>query len=67
MSGLWRELVAVPPIVVILSSQELRDPQELSKVTQKEKEKCLPMYRASYSLVSPGSPEWVPFLPGESP
>lgn len=53
MLGSQLELVVVHSIVVILPSQELRDPQELvSKVKQKEEEKCLPGDTATCSLVA---------------
>ena len=49
--GAQRELAAIPSIVVILPSRELRDPQELiSKVKQKKEEKCSPGYTAPAPL-----------------
>lgn len=50
--GLQREWAVIPPPPphsVMLSSQELRYPQELNKVKQEE-EKWLPEYTAAYCL-----------------
>lgn len=59
--GAQRELTAIPSIVVILPSRELRDPQELiSKMKQKKEEKCSPGYTAACSLMAPRSASWVP-------